>query len=60
MPVPVSEVNVASQQASRTSGRRIACGSGRKSATSPEDQLLITRMRPRLGRMENELAYQSR
>ena len=53
-----SEINVVSRQASRTLGRLIARGSGRKSAISPEDQLLITMMRLRLGRMENELAYQ--
>ena len=53
-----SEINVVSRQASRTLGRLIARGSGRKSTISPEDQLLITMMRLRLGRMENELAYQ--
>lgn len=55
----VSDENILSQSASRTSlkGRRIAKGSGRKSTLSLEDQLLITLMRLRLGRLENELAY---
>ena len=37
--------------------RRISFGSGRKSELSLEDQLLLTMMRLRLGRLEQELAY---
>ena len=38
-------------------GRKVAPGRGRKSALSLEDQLLVTLMRLRLGRLEQELAY---
>ena len=38
-------------------GHAIARGSGRKSKLSLQDQLLLTLMRLRLGRMEKELAY---
>ena len=38
-------------------GRKVAPCRGRKSALSLEDQLLVTLMRLRLGRLEQELAY---
>ena len=38
-------------------GWKVAPGRGRKSALSLEDQLLVTLMRLRLGRLEQELAY---
>ena len=38
-------------------GRKVAPGRGRKSALSLEDQLLVTLMGLRLGRLEQELAY---
>ena len=44
------------KEASGTSGRLIARGSGKKYTISPEDQLLITMMRLWQGGMENELA----
>ena len=37
--------------------RRIGFGSGRRSELLLEDQLLLTMMRLRLGRLEQELAY---
>ena len=48
-----------SQHASQAdaSGRNVAHGRGRKSQLSLEDQLLLTLMRLRLGRLEEELAY---
>lgn len=55
----VSHANVLSVKASasESQGRKIAKGSGRKSVLSLEDQLLLTLMRFRLGRLQEELAY---
>ncbi|XP_065199188.1 uncharacterized protein LOC135830965 [Sycon ciliatum] len=49
----LSEKSAAREQ----EGRKIARGSGRVSILSQEDQLLLTLMRLRLGRLQEELAY---
>ena len=43
--------------ASEKKGRKILPGSGRKFSLAVEDQLLMTMMRLRLGRLQQELAY---
>ena len=43
--------------ANEESGRKIAEESGRRSALSLEDQLFMVMVRPRLGRLQEELAY---
>ena len=55
-----SPENILSQQsvASEEAGRKISLGSGRKSKLPLEDELFMTLMRLRLGRLEQELAYQ--
>lgn len=54
-----SEENVLSQHASaaESKGRLVSHGRGRKSALSLEDQLLLTMMRLRLGRLTEDLGY---
>ena len=55
-----SPENILSQKsaASEEAGRIISFGSGRKSKLSLQDELFMTLMRLRLGRLEQELAYQ--
>ena len=55
-----SDENILSQEAAATeeSGRLVCHGHGRRSKLSLEDQLLMTLMRLRLGRLEQDLAYE--
>lgn len=56
----VTPTSIVSRQAAARNerGRKISPGSGRRAKLSLEDQFLLTMMRLRLGRFEQELAYQ--